>query len=262
MIARMRIDPRLVISPCCNPEAGFDEALAAYAGIGFQAMEAFTGWCRSSVDWRGDPAAWSERAAAYGIRFTSLHLPGAGADEAATVAQAIQAATFAAGLGVETVLVKADTIDRHERCDRAVVEAACALGLVPVLQNHRGSALETPEHIARVLDAVGDDRLRVLLEVGHYHSVGQHWLEPWRRFGERVALVHLKDQVGARSVPYGTGEVDLRGLITRLEGDGYRGRYVVELELEDRSLAHVVPLLADAAARLEPLLARQTATAR
>jgi sugar phosphate isomerase/epimerase len=253
------IDPRLVISPCCNPGAGFDEALGAYAGLGFRTMEAFTGWCRSSVDWRSDPAPWRERAAAHGIRFTSLHLPGVGEDEAASVASAIQAATFAAGLGVETVLVKADSIARHQRCDGAIVAAACALGLVPVLQNHRGSALETPDHIAQVLDAVGDERLRVLLEVGHYHSVGQHWLAPWQRFRQRVALVHVKDQVGPRSVPYGTGEVDLRGLFARLEGDGYGGRYVIELELEDRSLPHVAPLLADAAARLEPLLAKRAA---
>lgn len=258
----MPLDPRLVISPCCNPDAGFEEALAAYAGLGFRSMEAFTGWCKSSVDCSTDPAPWRERAAAHGIRFTSLHLPGANADEATSIAAAIRAATFAAALGVEVVLVKADTIDRHVRCDRAIVDAVCDLGMVPVLQNHRGSALETPDDIARVLDGLGDPRLRVLLEVGHYHSVGVRWPAPWERFRERVALVHIKDQVGARSVPYGTGEVDLRGLFQRLEREGYAGRYVIELELEDRSLANVTPLLADAAAQLEPLLARRAAAAR
>jgi sugar phosphate isomerase/epimerase len=234
---------RLVISPCCNPQEPSERLFPAYAELGYSAMEAFTSWCAAALDWRQDAAALRDRAAAHGLRWTSLHLPVIGADAATGIADAIAAARFAAALGVEVVLVKAQTLAQHLACDGAVVAAVCDLGLVPVVQNHRGSAIETMDHVATVLDGVGDDRLGVLLEVGHYHSVGQHWLPAWERDRARIALVHIKDQIGPRSVPYGTGEVDLPGLFSRLSTDGYTGRFVVELELEDRSLAHTTPHL-------------------
>lgn len=245
---------RLVISPCCNPKVTAGELLPAYAGFGFRAMEAFTSWCAAALDWRGDPAAARAQAAAHGLRYTSLHLPQIGADAASGIAEAIAAARFAAALGVEVVLVKAHTLAQHLACDRMVVAAAADLGLRPVVQNHRGTAIESLADVAAVLDGVADPRLGVLLEVGHYHSVGQHWLPAWERFRERIALVHIKDQIGAQSVPYGSGEVDLPGLFARLEGDGYTGRYVIELELEDRSLANTTPHLRAARAHCLQLL--------
>lgn len=240
---------RLVISPCCNPKVPAAELLPAYAAMGFTAMEAFTSWCAAALDFRGDPQAAKAQAAAHGLRYTSLHLPQIGADTAAGIADAIAAARYAAALGVEVVLVKAQTLDLHLACDGAVVAAAADLGLKPVVQNHRGTAIESMAQVAAVLDGIPDPRLGVLLEVGHYHSVGQPWRPAWERFRERIALVHIKDQIGAQSVPYGTGEVDLAGLFARLAADGYTGRYVIELELEDRSLANTTPHLREARAQ-------------
>jgi len=46
--------------------------------------------------------------------------------------------------------------------------------------------------------------------------------------------VHIKDQIGRQSVPFGNGEIDLPGLFARLADDGYRGKFVVEMEVTDR----------------------------
>ena len=58
--------------------------------------------------------------------------------------------------------------------------------------------------------------------------------------------MHIKDQVGPQSVPYGTGEIDLPALFETLEARGYTGDYVVEMEVADR--AHTVAYLRDALA--------------
>ena len=40
--------------------------------------------------------------------------------------------------------------------------------------------------------------------------------------------------VGQQSVPYGTGEVDIPGLIEHMSGVGYRGRFVLEMSVVDK----------------------------
>lgn len=58
-----------------------------------------------------------------------------------------------------------------------------------------------------------NERLRAAARVGGL------WAEGFDLLGESIALVHVKDQVGPQSVPFGTGEVDLPGLFAHMKAE-------------------------------------------
>ncbi len=223
-----------VASPCCNPELRLDEALAAYARLGFRKFEVFTSWAKSAFDVDGDPAFYQAKGEEYGLRFTSLHLPPVTDDLDATVARAVHAARFARAIGAGVLLFKADSRANYIRGARPFLDAIEGLGVTPVLQNHYGTPITTLDDFREVLNGIADPRMKTLLEVGHFHSAGVSWRQGYDLLGESIALVHIKDQVGRQSVPFGTGEIDLAGLLRHLRAAGYRGDFVVEMEVADR----------------------------
>lgn len=164
----------------------------------------------------------------------------------------MRAVEFAAALDVPIVLYKAATRSAYIQHARRVLDAVEQHGRVAVLQNHFGSAVESLDHVHEVLDGVNDDRLGSLLEVGQFHSAGVHWRTAQQALGNRVALVHIKDQIGRQSVPFGTGEVDLAGLFAHMHSVGYTGDYVIEMEVADAE--NTMKYLADAITYVEPLL--------
>lgn len=239
----------LVASPCCNPDLGLDEALAAYAGIGFRKFEVFTSWAKSAFDIEGDPAFYRAKGEEHGLRFVSLHLPPVTDDLEASVARAIRGARFAGAIGAAIVLFKADSRANYVRGAGPFLEGIEGLGTTPVLQNHFGTPITTLDDFREVLEGIADPRMKTLLEVGHFHSAGVSWHEGYDLLGESIALVHVKDQVGRQSVPFGTGEIDLPGLFRHLRAAGYRGDYVVEMEVKDRE--NTLRYLAEARQYLE-----------
>jgi sugar phosphate isomerase/epimerase len=225
---------RLVASPCCNPEMSLDEALGAYSALGFRKFEVFTSWARSAFDIDGDPGVYRERGERYGMPFISLHLPPVGDDLDATLERAVKAARFAKAVGAGIVLFKATSRANYIRSARPFLDAIQGLEITPVLQNHAGTAISSLDDFREVLDGIGDARMKALLEVGHFHKAGVSWEVAYALLAGRIALVHIKDMIGPRSVPFGTGEIDLPALFRRLEDGGYRGDYVVEMEVADR----------------------------
>lgn len=225
----------LVSSPCCNPDLTLDEAMAMYSAAGFAKFEAFTSWCKSALDVSADPAGCLDVAGRHGMRFLSMHLPAIGDDVEAGLETAVRATRFAEAIGAEIVLFKASRRENYLKTLPAFLDAIDDLAVTPVVQNHKGTAINSLADCREVLDGVADARLKALLEVGHFHLVGVTWDEAYEVLRGRVALVHLKDIAGGRSVPFGTGEVDLAGLIATLRADGYDGDYVIELEDECRT---------------------------
>lgn len=222
----------LAASPCSAPKVGRAEFLRRCSEQGFRKVEAFTGWAAAAVDIDGDPAVQRAEAADLGIRYTSLHLPVIKAGNEASFARAVQGARFAAALGVSVVLYKADSRPTYIAAGKRFLDAIEGLGLIPVVQNHAGTPITTLADMVEVLDGVDDPRLRALLEVGFFHQVGQDWREAAEVLGQRIALVHVKDQIGAQRVPFGTGEIDFRALLSWLRGHGYGGEIVVECEID------------------------------
>lgn len=238
---------RLVCSPCCNPELPLDEVLATYSRLGFRKFEAFTSWVASAFDVEGDPAFYLDKGRRCGMEFTSCHLPPVGDD--LSIDAAVRAARFAKAIGADIVLFKATSRANYIRSAGRFLEAIDALGVTPVLQNHFGTPISSPEDFREVLQGVNDGRMKALLEVGHFHSAGVSWRAGCELLRGRMALVHIKDQVGPQSVPFGTGEIDLPGLFRHMRSVGYEGDYVVEMEVQDQQ--NTLQYLAEAIAYLQ-----------
>jgi sugar phosphate isomerase/epimerase len=235
---------QLVVSPCSNPEMQLDEALGAYAGLGFTQFEVFTSWAKSAFDYHLDPATYLSKGRRYGMAFTSFHLPPIKPGQPETLQEAIAAARFADALGVEVVLYKAADRPTYIAAAPEFLDATEALRVTPVIQNHFGTAISTLDDVMEVREGIADPRMHTLLEVGQFHSAGVDWREAAEKLGESISLVHIKDQVGRQSVPFGQGEVDLLGLFEYLDARGYTGRYVIEMEVSDKE--NTLQYLADA----------------
>lgn len=237
MIATRPLLPRLVASPACLPNWRLNDLLSEFAPLGFAKIELFTEWSDSRVDWRSDPAPIRALAAEHGITISSMHLPTVREPIDSGVSNALAAARFAAGLGASAVLFKAGSRELYATAGKLFLDGLEAEGIpvTPVLQNHAGTIISTLDDFRAVLAPfAGDPRMRALLEVGHFQRVGTHWREGWDLLADRVALIHVNEVRGGKSVPFGTGEVDFAGLMRHLACSPYAGDIVVELELHNQ----------------------------
>jgi inosose dehydratase len=129
------------------------------------------------------------------------------------------------------------------RLDALVADA----GLSTALHPHWGMAIETGRHIDRLLDG---SSVGLCLDTGHAYLGGADPVEVARAARGRVLHVHLKDVdpekaervrrgdvpfreavIDGLFVPLGQGAIDFAGFIDVLEGDGYRGWYVLEQDV-------------------------------
>lgn len=239
----------VIVSPCSNPEMELEPALEAYSALGYRKFEAFTSWCKSALDYSQDPRVYQDLAKRFGMRFASMHLPAINDNLEESLQKAIQAAKFASALGICVVLYKANSRENYIRGAKAFLDATAELTTVPVLQNHAGSPITTLDDFKEVIDGIADSRMKTLLEVGHFHSVGVSWKEGYDLLGESIRLVHIKDQAGSQSMPFGEGEIDLPGLFRFLGDAGYQGDFVVEMEVKDTE--NTLRYLGDALAYLK-----------
>ena len=238
---------RLAASPCCNPDLSLDDALGAYSKLGFRKFEAFSTWCKSAFDVDGAPAFYLDKGKEFDLQFTSLHLPGVG--EYGDISPAIRGAKFAEAIGCPVVLFSADSREMYVEAGRTFLDAADGINVTPIVQNHFHAPICTLDDYREVLGGLDDPRMKTCLEVGHFHSAGVSWREGFDLLGDSIALVHIKDQVGPQSVPFGSGEVDLPGLFAHMKSVGYAGEFVVEMEVADAE--NTLQYLADALAYLK-----------
>ena len=114
-------------------------------------------------DGTGEPAAARAEAAGYGMQITSYHLPRIEQDIETGLANALAAARYAARLGDGVVvLFKAQLRDIFAQTAGRFLDAVERerLGVVPVLQNHAGTAISTLEDFRDVLGTVNDPASR------------------------------------------------------------------------------------------------------
>lgn len=236
---------QIAVSPCSNPELELEGVLAAYALLGFRQFEGFTSWVKSALDYHGDAEAYLAAGRRHGMAFTSLHLPLVRADRLdETLREAVAAARFAGSVGARTVLFKASDRATYVRAAKGFLDAIEGFGVTPVIQNYYGSPLSSLDDVREVYEQIADPRLRTLLEVGHFHSAGVAWRDAAEYLADSIALVHVKDQVGSQSVPFGQGEIDLPGLFRYMDDRAYEGLYVIEMEVRDKE--NTLAYLADA----------------
>ncbi|WP_026482373.1 sugar phosphate isomerase/epimerase family protein [Agromyces subbeticus] len=160
------------------------------------------------------------------------------------------------GRGAET-----DPLDTV-RWDRLVANAGRAAEIVrdagfePTFHHHAGTFVESQEEIDRFLAEVDID---LTLDTGHLLIAGGDPVEAVRRWGARINHLHLKDvdlaelrrvlaagggmrevwQSGS-FVTFGSGDIDLAGVMAGIDEHGYDGWIVVEQDVlngDDVSLA-------------------------
>jgi sugar phosphate isomerase/epimerase len=237
MIQSRAFRDRLVSTAAYFPHLTLEPVLEMCSGMGFSKFEGFTEWATSRLDWRDDPAKPRRVAESMGLQFSSFHLPTAQGDADGDLADLMVAARYAVGLGARVVLFKAASRELYGRVGRRLLDALTAEGLdlTPVLQNYHGGQIDTPEDYRDVLQRLEyDPRMKALLEVGQFQRTGVGWREGWELMEGRIALMHINDIRKGRSVLYGTGDVDFRGLMRQVKASGYDGNIVVELELSTR----------------------------
>jgi sugar phosphate isomerase/epimerase len=208
--------------------------------MGFRKFEGFTEWATSRLDWKGDPSVPRRLAEYRGLRFSSFHLPTAKDDSESTLSDLMVAARYARGLGARIVLFKATDRAIYGSLGPKLLDAldAESLGITPVLQNYHGGPIGKIDEFRDVLVRLKlDPRMKTLLEVGQFQRSGVSWRQGWELMEGRIELMHINDIREGKSVLYGTGEVDFRGLLRRVKTSGYPGDIVVELELSTRETA-------------------------
>lgn len=126
-----------------------------------------------------------------------------------------------------------------------MVEEICARhGIAVSLHHHYGTVVERDDQLKRFLEG---SEMGLCLDTGHLAIGGSDPVEISKLAGPRVNHVHLKDvdlevagRLAARELsfkeaaqknafrPLGDGDVDVGGVVDRLESSGYRGWYVLE----------------------------------
>jgi sugar phosphate isomerase/epimerase len=96
---------------------------------------------------------------------------------------------------------------------------------------HRNGLCRTLDEAFFLVDAVGEDNVRFLLDTTHVLAGGASPVDAVARFGSRLGCVHLRDGRGEFIflVP-GEGEIDFGAFFAALEKSGYAGPCALELE--------------------------------
>lgn len=125
-----------------------------------------------------------------------------------------------------------------------IMHTAGENGLKTAVHPHWGMAIARQDHVERMLESCDAG---VCLDTGHLYLAGCDPLDIAKMAGDRIDHVHLKDvddRLGDRVrsgelpfrqatidgmfVPVGAGSVDISGVVTHLEKNGYQGWYVLE----------------------------------
>ena len=209
-----------------------------------------------------DPSAVSDLLSRYGLTLVGgfvpavLHDPDLREEELARVERR---AEFFAAAGADVMVLAAmsgsDDFGSFVEIDDGswdtlfesleMVEDVCGRhGLGVSLHHHYGTVVESDAQVKRFLGGSG---MGLCLDTGHLAIGGSDPVEIAEIAGPRVNHVHLKDvdlglaaRLAARELgfkeaaqknafrPLGEGDVDVGGVLGRLEGSGYAGWYVLE----------------------------------
>ena len=235
---------KLSCSTCCIPDYTLDAALKLFADAGYRYFETFATWTGGQLDvHKVDKGEVKRKLERTGIRLSSLNIENFQAEADAEFQEKLQRQKrniqWAIELGCTRVNFKGGK--RTPESLRALIRGAEALAAycedLPVelcLGNHYGNRVEQIEDLDAVFAEVDHPKLGLLVDIGHYHSAQVNIPTVIEKYAQKIRLLHTKDQIGRRSVPFGEGEIDNVGLLRQLHDVGYSGFVVVEVEVEDK----------------------------
>jgi L-ribulose-5-phosphate 3-epimerase len=148
----------------------------------------------------------------------------------------------AAALGSDCVSLWAGVVRHAAGRDAAMADLMAGLSRVIEYAESRdvtigfepepGMLVDTLDSFAELLDRLDSPRLRLTLDVGHLHCLGETPIAAEIRcWGERIVNVHIEDmRAGVHEhLMFGEGEIDFPPVIAALREVGYDGGLHVEL---------------------------------
>jgi L-ribulose-5-phosphate 3-epimerase len=148
----------------------------------------------------------------------------------------------AAMLGSDCVSLWSGIVHHAVGRDAAMADLASGLGRILDYADRRSvnvgfepepeMLIDTTDSFAELLDHVDSPRLKLTLDVGHLHCLGETPIPAViRHWGKRIANVHIEDmRRGVHDhLMFGEGEMDFPPIIAALAEIGYDGGVHVEL---------------------------------
>jgi inosose dehydratase len=135
------------------------------------------------------------------------------------------------------------TEDEYSRTGKLLTEVgkrAADYGVQVALHNHMGSIAQSPEQLAKVLDAADPRYVKLLLDVAHYKQGGGDPTVAIKKYADRLLFLHLKDvkpadtKNGYEFCELGEGTVNLHAVVEALHAIHYQGWLIVEFDSEPR----------------------------
>jgi sugar phosphate isomerase/epimerase len=105
-------------------------------------------------------------------------------------------------------------------------------GVQLLVEPRVGELTSNSEALLRLLDAVDDDNLGVILDTAHQHAQKELLPLSVEKLGKRIRYVHVADNDGLvnRHLPPGAGTIDWDEVFRALKRQGFDGYYAVDLE--------------------------------
>ncbi len=253
---------RLSCSTRCLPDEPLERVLSAIREAGFEAVE--PSWWRIESEDRETPG--HERCSPWlsaqcglvlsGLRIGQLTAasPGDLREELVDLQHRMK---LAKALGLQAVSLRGGD-RRHQSLEmfavalEAILAVADEMRMNICLANACDSRVEQIEDLRYLLSAVDHPRLWLLNDTGQFHSAVVNPRYLLTEFGDRLALVHISDQIGKRTVPVGQGEMNVPAIVEHLVKIGYDGWLVVDQQFTD--YAEAVDVLTENRLVLENLL--------
>lgn len=152
------------------------------------------------------------------------------------------AVDLAAALGSDCVSLWSgilhEVVPREKAFDRLVeglgivLEYADRKNVVLGFEPEPGMFIDTMASFAKLVDAIDSPRLKLTLDIGHLHCLGEVPIaDVIRRWSELLVNIHIEDMNAGvhEHLMFGAGEIDFEPVIAALAEVGYAGGLHVEL---------------------------------
>jgi sugar phosphate isomerase/epimerase len=122
--------------------------------------------------------------------------------------------------------------EHYVRVMKRCTQIAREHGVQLLVEPRVGELTSNSEALLRLLDAVGDDNLGVILDTAHQHAQKEMLPLSVEKLGRHIRYVHVADNDGTvnRHFEPGEGTIDWEEVILALKRQGFDGYYAVDLE--------------------------------